>query len=213
MAFPRPFPERLVFTGAYITLEPLTTDHTADLWEAARGADASFSYLRYGPFPSFDAMRATLDELSGRSYQPFWALRDKATGRVHGWLSLCDVAPMDGAIEIGSIWISPLLQRTRQSTEAIFLLMQYAMDTLGYRRLVWRCCSKNVASMQAARRYGFLPEGVWRNAVVVKGHTMDIAWFSLLRNEWDSRREAINAWLNVDNFAPDGTALQALSRP
>jgi RimJ/RimL family protein N-acetyltransferase len=205
-------PEKIALTGSYVELEPLTTDHASELWQAAQNADASFSYLRYGPFQSCEAMRNLVVELSERGGQPFWAVRDRSTGLVRGWLSLCDIAPQDGAIEIGSIWISPLLQRTRQSTEAVFLLMQYAMDSLGYRRLVWRCCSENVASIRAARRYGFIPEGVWREAVVVRGMAMDIAWFSLLKKEWDFRREAILAWLRVDNFAPDGTALQALAR-
>ncbi|RTZ43231.1 N-acetyltransferase [Candidimonas sp. SYP-B2681] len=211
LTLPRPLPEKRVFLGSYVRLEPLHTDHTADLWEAAQSADASFTYLRYGPFPSIDAMRATVDELSRRAYQPFWAVRDEASGRVGGWLSLCDISPTDGAIEVGSIWISPVLQRTRQSTEAIFLLMQYAMDDLAYRRLVWRCCSKNIASMRAARRYGFIPEGIWRRAIVVKGQPMDIAWYSILEDEWDLRREAIKAWLKFDNFGPDGAALRALS--
>ncbi len=211
LALPRPLPEKIMLAGSYVKLEPLNTGHTVDLWEAAQNADASFTYLRYGPFPSFEAMKSTVEELASRSYQPFWALRDEATGLVRGWLSLCDIAPMDGAIEVGSVWISPLLQRTRQSTEAIFLLMQYAMDTLGYRRLVWRCCSKNVASMRAACRYGFIPEGVWRSAIVVKGEPMDIAWFSLLEGEWELRREAIKTWLKIDNFTSEGAALRALS--
>ena len=208
---PRPLPEKRVFAGAYVTLEPLHTGHTADLWEAAKNADTSFSFLRYGPFVSIDAMRPTINELSSRSHQPFWAVRDEATGLVRGWLSLCDIAPMEGAIEVGSIWFSPLMQRSRQSTEAIFLLMQYAMDTLGYQRLVWRCCAKNVASKQAARRYGFTPEGVWRRAIVVKGEPMDVAWFSLLKEEWTIRREAIKSWLKAENFSADGATLRSLT--
>jgi RimJ/RimL family protein N-acetyltransferase len=47
-----------------------------------------------------------------------------------GWLSLCDIYPADGAIEIDSIWYSPRLQRTRASTEAVFILMSYAFDEL-----------------------------------------------------------------------------------
>ena len=68
---------------------------------------------------------------------------------------LCDIYSADGAIEIGAIWFSPVLQRTRAATEAIFLLMQYAMDELRYQRLVWRCNAVNRASLNAAARYGF----------------------------------------------------------
>ena len=67
--------------------------------------------------------------------------------------------------------------------------------------------------MRAARRFGFIPEGVWRGAIVVKGEPMDIAWYSILEDEWDLRREAIKAWLKIDNFGPDGAALRSLSTP
>jgi RimJ/RimL family protein N-acetyltransferase len=66
-------------------------------------------------------------ELAGRADQPFWAVRPHHSGVAQGRLSLCDIYPVDGAIEIGSIWFSPLLQRTRAATEANFLPMQYAM--------------------------------------------------------------------------------------
>ncbi|MEG3092458.1 hypothetical protein [Sphingomonas sp. PB1R3] len=36
------------------------------------------------------------------------------------------MAPRDVALEIGSIWFSPRLQRTRAATEAIFLMMRRA---------------------------------------------------------------------------------------
>jgi RimJ/RimL family protein N-acetyltransferase len=75
-------------------------------------------------------------KLSTRPDQPFWIARPVATHRAEGWLSLCDIYPADGAIEIGSIWFSPRMQRTRASTEAVFLLMTYALDVLGYKR-VW----------------------------------------------------------------------------
>ena len=131
-------------------LEPLGRDHSAELWHAAEGAERSWDYLRYGPFASKDELQEQILELSGRTDQPFWAVRPETSGVAQGWLSLCDIYPRDGAIEIGSIWFSPALQRTRASTEAIFALMQYAMDRLNYQRLVWRCLSANQASMNAA---------------------------------------------------------------
>jgi RimJ/RimL family protein N-acetyltransferase len=156
-----PFPERKPFQGHSVRLEPLGREHADELWVAARGADASFAYLRYGPFASPSELLAQVMELAGRADQPFWAVRPRDSRVARGWLSLCDIYPADGAIEVGSIWFSPPLQRTRAATEAIFLLMQYAMDELNYQRLVWRCSLANQASMKAAARYGFAPEGIW----------------------------------------------------
>jgi RimJ/RimL family protein N-acetyltransferase len=126
---------------------------------------------------------------------------------------LCDVYPADGAIEIGSIWFAPALQRTRAATEAIFLLMRYAMDEIRYERLVWRCLLANRASMYAAARYGFTSEGIWRGSAFSKGRRWDHAWHSILVDEWPARHAAISAWLADENFDEQGRALVRLQRP
>jgi RimJ/RimL family protein N-acetyltransferase len=149
-------------------------------------------------------------QLIGRGEQPFWAVRHAATGQASGWISLCDIYPVDGAIEIGSSWFSPVIQRTRASTEAVFLLMRYAFDEFGYRRLAWRCLADNEASLSAAKRYGFKFEGVWSGAAFVKGKRFDLAWHSILVDEWPAQRAAITAWLADENFDQMGRAFASL---
>jgi RimJ/RimL family protein N-acetyltransferase len=178
-----------------------------------RGAERSWDYLRYGPFATESGLIEQVMELAGRADQPFWAVRPEISGVVQGWLSLCDIYPADGAIEIGSIWFSPALQRTRAATEAIFLLMQYAMDELEYERLVWRCVNINQASMNAAARYGFTPEGTWRGSAFIKERRWDEAWHSMLAAEWPARRAAIRAWLADENFDEHGRARTRLDQP
>jgi RimJ/RimL family protein N-acetyltransferase len=209
----RPFPERVPFQGRSVRLEPLCREHTAELWRSAQGAEPSWDYLRYGPFASEDDMLNQVTELAGRADQPFWAVRPESSGVVEGWLSLCDIYPVDGAIEIGAIWFAPMLQRTRAATEAIFLLMQYAMNDLGYERLVWRCFLVNQASMNAAARYGFASEGICRGSAFAKGRRWDQAWHSILTDEWPTRRAAIRAWLADENFDEQGRARARLQRP
>jgi len=201
-----PLPERIPFQGRSVRLEPLGREHAGELWQSAQGADPSFAYLRYGPFVSESGLREQVMELAGRADQPFWAVRPESSGAVQGWLSLCDIYPADGAIEIGSIWFSPPLQRTRAATEAIFLLMHYAMDELKYQRLVWRCASANQASINAAARYGFVPEGIWRGSAFAKSRRLDQAWHSILAAEWPARRAALQAWLADENFDEQGIA-------
>lgn len=207
-----PYPERTTRHGNSVGLEPLDRGHLDQLWRAAEGAETSWDYLAYGPFASKGDLLERMLELAGRADQPFWAVRPKRTGLVEGWLSLCDIYPAHGAIEIGSIWFSPALQRTRAATEAIFLLMQYAMDELQYQRLVWRCFTANQPSMNAALRYGFTPEGVWRGSAFVKGRRWDHAWYSILATEWPVRRAAIGAWLADDNFDGQGRARTRLTQ-
>ncbi|PKA39559.1 hypothetical protein CWR43_32205 [Rhizobium sullae] len=71
--------------------------------------------------------------------------------------------------------------------------------------------SANDASRRAAARYGFVFEGVWRNAVIVKGFQRDVAWHSMLIGEWPGHKAVIEAWLDESNFGSDGIAKVSLS--
>src|SRR5205085_2460228 len=73
----------------------------------------------------------------------------------------------------GGILLARSLQRTRASTEAMYLLAHHVFDSLGYRRYEWKCDSLNEPSRVAAARLGFTYEGRFRNAVVDKGRHRD----------------------------------------
>ena len=209
--WPRPLPARQNFAGTHVVLEPLHRRHGAELFESMRGAEQSFTYLAYGPFPDRAALDGFLAPASTDPLMAYWAIRPTATGRASGWLSLMNIEPANAAIELGSIWFSPRLQRTRAATEAMFLLLRHAAEDLGYRRLVWKCDNRNEASKAAALRLGFMPEGLLRAHLVVKGQRRDTAMFSILDDEWPARRDAIRAWLSPENFDTGGTAIRSLA--
>lgn len=197
--------------GRWVRLEPLRPEHAEALWPAAAERPASFDYLRYGPFADEADLRRRLETLSGRPDQPFFAVIPAVSGRPEGWLSYCDISPRDAALEIGSLWFSPRMQRTRASTEAVYLLMRHAYE-LGYHRIAWRCDVRNAASLRAARRLGFAPEGVWREAEIIKGRRRDTAWHGLLAQDWPPIQAAFEAWLDPSNFDEAGQARRSLSK-
>lgn len=203
------FPERTPLSGRYIELQPLSAKHLDDLWMCAKDAPDSFTYLRYGPFDDREHLKSLIADLSSRDTQPFWAVIG-TSGRAEGWLSICDVYQDDGAFEIGSIWFSPALQGSRESREAIFLLMCLGMDDLQYERLVWRCQAQNAKSFRAALNLGFTHEGTWRRAMIIKNWQRDVAWFSILRDEWPLCRDAFEKWLNPENFDAQGRQIVRL---
>jgi RimJ/RimL family protein N-acetyltransferase len=208
---PRPLPVRAPIRGQYVVLEPLHRRHAEELWQAAQGAEDSWAYLPYGPFSNQAAMTTFVSELAAQHDPMAWAVRPVATGVVSGWLTLMDMQPKNAAIELGNIWFAPRMQRTRASTEAMFLLLKLAADDLGYRRLVWKCNSLNAPSRRAAERLGFTYEGTLRAHSIPKGRRRDSAYFSILDDEWPRCRDALVRWLDPANFAPDGTALHGLA--
>lgn len=207
---PRPLPARLTVRGRYVTLEPLHRRHAEELWQAAQGADDSWTYLGVGPFASADSMARHVADAAVTHDPMVWAIRPVTTGVVSGWLALMDIQPKNASIELGGIWFSPRLQRTRAATEAIFLMLKLAADDLGYRRLVWKCNGLNAASRRAAERLGFTYEGRHRMHMVTKGRQRDTDWYSIVGDEWPPCRDALLAWLDPGNFASDGTALRGL---
>ncbi|MBB5373270.1 GNAT family N-acetyltransferase [Acidocella aromatica] len=209
--WPRPVPSRTGHSGAHVALEPLHRRHVAELAEAARNAEASFTYIPYGPFADRKALEGFVAASSSRFDALFWTIRPVSTGMASGWLSLMNIEPQNAAIELGSIWFSPRLQRTRAATEAMFLLLRHAAEDLGYRRLVWKCDNRNEASKAAALRLGFTYEGLLRAHMVVKSQRRDTAMFSILADEWPARRDAILAWLSPENFDAGGTAIRSLA--
>ena len=210
-ATPRPLPPRTPLRGQYAVLEPLHKRHAEELWRAAQGADESFTYLPSGPFESREAMIRYINDFASDQNRVTWAVRPIATGVASGWLSLLDIQPKNASIELGSIWFAPVMQRTRAATEAMFLPLKLSADDLGYRRLVWKCNALNAPSKRAAERLGFTFEGTHRMHMVAKGRRRDSDWYSIIEDEWPSRRDALVTWLSPENFAPDGTAKRGLA--
>jgi RimJ/RimL family protein N-acetyltransferase len=208
---PRSLPARATLRGQYAVLEPLHKRHADELWRAAQGADESWSYLPVGPFATREAMIQSINDAASDPHRVTWAVRPVSTGVASGWLSLLDIQPKHASIELGGIWFAPVMQRTRAATEAMFLPLKLAADDLGYRRLVWKCNALNAPSKRAAERLGFTFEGTHRMHMVVKGRQRDTDWYSIIEDEWPSRRDALLAWLAPENFAPDGTAKRGLA--
>ncbi|HEY0419301.1 MAG TPA: GNAT family protein [Acetobacteraceae bacterium] len=208
---PRPLPARVRIRGVHAELEPMHPRHAPELWRAAQGADASWTYMGYGPFPSEAAMARFVADFSTTHDPMAWVVRPVATGVASGWLTLMEIQPKNAAIELGNIWFGPAMQRTRAATEAMLLLLKLAADDLGYRRLVWKCNALNEPSRRAAARLGFTYEGRHRAHLVVKGRLRETDWYSIIDSEWPRARDAMLAWLAPANFAPDGTALRGMA--
>lgn len=206
-----PRPERIVLEGRFCRLEPLASAHTAALWAAWNTAkdDRGWTYLSVGPFSDQQQFADFIDTAS-RSNDPLhYAVVDTNSGKAVGTLSLMRIDPANGAVEVGFVMYTPLLQRTVQATEAQYLLMKYAFG-LGYRRYEWKCDSLNGPSRHAATRLGFRFEGLFRQTLVYKKRTRDTAWFSILDSEWPLIQQTFECWLSVENM-PDGVQKQGLA--
>jgi RimJ/RimL family protein N-acetyltransferase len=208
---PPPPPGPPVIEGRWARLERLDPDaHAAGLFAANAASDAIWDYLPYGPFPDQASYAAWVSEMAALTDPWFYAIRDRATGRLGGVASYLRITPAAGSIEVGHINLSPMLQRSRVATEALFLMMKWAFEA-GYRRYEWKCNALNLGSRRAAERYGMSFEGVFRQAAVVKGRNRDTAWFAAIDAEWPALSVAYQTWLADENFDAHGRQRQSLS--
>lgn len=211
-------PSCLALNGRYCRIELLNVErHAADLYEA-NSSDAcgrNWTYLMYGPFETFETYRAWLDECSSGADPLFFAIVEPSLAKAVGVAAYLRIDTYNGSIEVGHINYSPLLQRTRAATEAMYLMMRHVFK-LGYRRYEWKCNALNTSSRAAAQRLGFSFEGVFRQAAVMKGRNRDTAWYSVIDREWPALNTAFQQWLDPANFDEQRrqrTRLSDLTRP
>lgn len=213
-----PHPKGVVLTGKTVRLEPLSAEkHAADLFHA-NGLDrdhVNWRYLPYGPFATLKEYQEWLRAETGKDDPTFFAIIRQSDGTAVGVASFLRINQRDGSIEVGHINYSPLLQKTRAGTEAMYLMMKWAFEN-GYRRYEWKCNALNAKSRSAAQRLGLSYEGVFRQMSIQKGRNRNTAWFAAIDQEWDMLNQCFQKYLSDDNFDAKGQpklSLTQLTRP
>jgi RimJ/RimL family protein N-acetyltransferase len=204
---PRPRPERKVLEGRYVQLEPLDAKKHGDgLYEASTvpDADQRFAWLFENPPRSRAEFDAWLAKVEASQDPVYFAVIDKASGKVAGRQTLMRIDQNHGVIEIGSIYWGPLISRKPAATEAQYLFARHVFDDLGYRRYEWKCHNDNGPSKRAAERFGFTFEGIFRQHMIAKGANRDTAWYSIIDKEWPALKKAYENWLDPSNFDHQG---------
>lgn len=196
-------PAPVTLAGRYVRLLPLELERDlARLYAISNGQPVTLGdrsigtydadeliwrYMFAGPFASQSEMAAYLQPQLEAANGLCLCVLDVATGQQIGVLNYMNNVPEHLKIELGSIWYSPLVQRTHANTEATYLTLRHAFD-LGYRRLEWKCNALNERSRRAALRMGFTFEGIQESHMIVKGRNRDTAWFRILDHEWPEVR-------------------------
>jgi RimJ/RimL family protein N-acetyltransferase len=192
-------PQKRFLHGELVVLEPLNIlKHSQDLYECFqldRSGDL-WKYMPSGPFHNITQFKNYLKKMDCF----FYAIYSKRHKKYTGVASYLRINPDIGTIEVGWITYSPLLQRTVEATEAMYLMMKNAFEDLGYRRYEWKCNNGNEASKKSALRLGFQFEGIFRQATIVKGRNRDTAWFSVIDKEWKILKKGYQKYLSKNNF-------------
>ena len=215
---PATHPRNACISGATVILEPISiTKHAKELFHAyAEDTEGLiWDYLPYGPFKNFEEYADWLGTTTSDEDPTFFAIVRASDNKAVGVAAYLRINQAEGSIEVGHLNFAPTLQRTKESTEAMYLMMKWAFEN-GYRRYEWKCNALNKNSRYAAQRLGFSFEGIFRQSNIVKGRNRNTAWFAAIDSEWASLKECYKTYLSDSNFDETGVhkvSLSELTKP
>jgi len=178
--------EPVTLEGRHARLEPVSLAHVPALWHAG----AHEEIWRYLPYTmhSEDDMRARVEsdlaEQQAGDLVRFTTVA-RAIAQPVGATSYMNIDRHHRRLEIGGTWITPAWQRSAINTEAKYLQLRHAFETLGCIRVEFKTDSLNTKSRQALARIGATEEGTFRNHMIMPGGRIrHSVYFSLTNDEW-----------------------------
>lgn len=207
-------PNAEILEGRFTRLELLNiTKHGANLFAASNQEDAGtrFKWLPSEAPKNMSEFENWLEKTVSDEGSICYVVIDKRTGKICGRQMFLRLDPANGSIEIGNIYWNKDISRTPVTTEALYLFATYIFDDLGYRRFEWKCNNENEPSKNAAVRFGFQYEGLFRQNSIVKGKNRDTAWYSIIDGEWAKLKQAFVKWMEPENFDAQGRQKTKLS--
>jgi N-acetyltransferase len=178
--------EPVVLQGAHVRLELLSRTHLAGL--CAVGLEEELWRWIPTPVRTSEDMAAYMElafkEQAAGVSLPF-AQIEKGSGRVMGSTRYMNIEKVHHRVEIGCTWIGREWQRTVVNTEAKYLLMRHAFETLRCMRVELKTDSMNEKSRAAILRIGAKEEGIFRNHMITSsGRVRHTVYFSVVDWEW-----------------------------
>jgi len=199
MAFVAP----VTLEGRHVRLEPMTSE-CADAVAAALGiaaADGSMWESKVTAIPRPEEARAYVDlalaELDRGVSVPFVTI-DRASGKVVGSTRYMNIEAPHRRLEIGTTWIGKSFQRTAINTEAKYLMLKHAFETLHCIAVDLRTHEKNVQSRAAIERLGAKLDGILRNhRILPDGSLRNTATYSIIDAEWPAVKARLEARMSA----------------
>ncbi len=190
--------EPITFEGRYIRLEPLGFEHHAPLCEV--GLDEEIWRWNTSSVRTPEEMRKYIETAlrwqAEATALPF-AIIDKTSGRVVGSTRFANIDRESRRLEIGWTWIGCKWQRTPVNTEAKYLMLRHAFETIGCIRVEFKTDSLNEPSRKALLRIGAKEEGTLRNHMITaSGRIRHSVYFSIIESEWLGVKQALEEKLN-----------------
>lgn len=199
----------VTLVGQHVRLEPVSLAHVPGLWRV--GAHENLWLYTPSVIRSEDEMRAYVEsELAKQQAGLVVRFTTVATAIAQpvGSTSYLNIDQQHRRLEIGGTWITPAWQRSPINTEAKYLQLRHAFETLGCIRVEFKTDALNTKSRQALARLGAVEEGLFRNHMVLpSGRIRHSVYFSITSEEWPTVKARLAARMAAYATAPAPTVL------
>ena len=180
------FVEPITLEGDHVRLVPLSLNHLDRLCDV--GLEPKLWRWTTSAIRTSEDMRIYVEtalrwQAAGTAL-PFTTFSAN-TGQVIGSTRFANIDCSNRRMEIGWTWLGINWQRTAANTEAKYLMLRHAFETLGCIRVEFKTDSLNKQSRKALLRIGAKEEGTLRNHMIVHdGRYRHSVYFSLIESEW-----------------------------
>lgn len=182
--------------GQYVYLQLLQDDDVPTLralakderiWEYTKTLLVNETYDQ-----QFDNYISIAFDPNGTGRQYSFVMRDAQSGAIMGMTRFYHVEPANKRLKIGYTWYTPAYWGKVHNKECKLLLLQYAFETLGFRRVEFEVAHKNIRSQKAVAKIGGIKEGVLRKHMLQpNGEVRHTVVFSIVDDEWPAVKNSL----------------------
>lgn len=113
---------------------------------------------------------------------------DKLTQTYVGVTRFYDIQLTNNTTQLGYTWYSKKVWGTGLNQHCKFLLLEFALDKMGFERIEFRADNNNKRSIAAMQKIGCTVEGILRNHLPLpNGTRRDSIVLSILKEEWTAK--------------------------
>ena len=178
----------ITLKGTMVTLVPMLRSHLDDLCAVGLDPDLwSMTTIRVAsPSEMYDYIEDALRAETAGSALPFVMLLGR---QVVGTTRLHSFVPNHRRVEIGFTWVGTPWHGTGVNTEAKYLLLRHAFETIGCERVAFTVDAENERSCTALRNIGATEEALLRHYMISPHRgPRDVRVFSMILPEWPAIR-------------------------
>ena len=184
------FSDAPTLKNEFVDLRQLSLDDHDALVDAVRVADLRRTWYTRIPSPEgmADEISRRLEAQAAGTMAP-WTIVDARSQRVVGMTTYMGLDPANRRLEIGSTWVSRVVQGTKVNPAAKLLLLSRAFEDLDCIAVEFRTHWHNQQSRAALAKIGAKQDGVLRNhSIWDRGDgattVRDTVVFSIIDGEW-----------------------------